>query len=166
VAQLRRHLRRVCALDTPTSRATSSTFRLASTCFSAPIICASLCLLFDIPRFDLPQKLVQRKLLRDSRLADQAATGTPTSACFRIATICSTENRLRLTANLPSWSFDVAGNSLSDWIKNPGAAQIHSIRSSRQGCLTYCKRLIASLSYVFSRNRQAGMDDTPKTQRN
>src|SRR5208283_3758113 len=39
----------VC-LDTPTSRATSSTFRPASTCFSAPIICASVCLLFDIPR--------------------------------------------------------------------------------------------------------------------
>src|SRR5208283_3062473 len=37
----------VC-LDTPTSRATSSTFRPASTCFSAPIICASVCLLFDI----------------------------------------------------------------------------------------------------------------------
>ncbi|MGA8214187.1 MAG: hypothetical protein WB799_11375, partial [Candidatus Sulfotelmatobacter sp.] len=45
---------------------------------------------------------------------------------FRIATICSTENRLRLTANLPSWSFDFAGNSLSDWIKNPGADQHHS----------------------------------------
>ena len=37
----------VC-FDTPTSRATSSTFRPASTCFSAPIICASVCLLLDI----------------------------------------------------------------------------------------------------------------------
>src|ERR1019366_251900 len=38
----------VC-FDTPTSRATSSTLRPASNCFSAPIICASMCLLFDIP---------------------------------------------------------------------------------------------------------------------
>ncbi len=33
----------------PTSRATSSAFRPASSSFSAPIICASVCLLFDIP---------------------------------------------------------------------------------------------------------------------
>src|SRR5215469_16479799 len=39
----------VC-LDTPYSRATSSAFRPASTCFSAVIICASVCLLFDILR--------------------------------------------------------------------------------------------------------------------
>src|ERR1700674_2994630 len=37
----------VC-FDTPTSRATSSALRPASNCFSAPIICASVCLLFDI----------------------------------------------------------------------------------------------------------------------
>jgi hypothetical protein len=42
----------------------------------------------------------------------KSATGTPASACFTIVTICSTENRLRLKANLPSWSFDFAGNSL------------------------------------------------------
>src|SRR5271165_7181745 len=41
------HAYRVC-FDTPTSRATSSTLRPASNCFSAPIICASVCLLFDI----------------------------------------------------------------------------------------------------------------------
>jgi hypothetical protein len=34
--------------DTPTSRATSSALRPASICFNAPIICASVCLLFDI----------------------------------------------------------------------------------------------------------------------
>src|SRR5580692_5307060 len=39
----------VC-FDTPHSRATSSTFRPASTCFSAAIICASVCLLFDMLR--------------------------------------------------------------------------------------------------------------------
>jgi hypothetical protein len=38
----------VC-FDTPTSRATSSALRPASNCFSAPIICASVCLLFDMP---------------------------------------------------------------------------------------------------------------------
>jgi hypothetical protein len=32
-----------------TSRATSSALRPTSSCFSAPIICASVCLLFDIP---------------------------------------------------------------------------------------------------------------------
>src|SRR5579864_4599802 len=37
----------VC-FDTPTSRATSSTARPASTCFRAAIICASVCLLLDI----------------------------------------------------------------------------------------------------------------------
>jgi len=37
-------------LPHPHSRATSSTFRPASTCFSAAIICASVCLLFDILR--------------------------------------------------------------------------------------------------------------------
>src|SRR5579859_7722779 len=37
----------VCLL-TPTSRATSSVFRPASTCFSAATICASVRLLFDI----------------------------------------------------------------------------------------------------------------------
>jgi hypothetical protein len=37
----------VCLL-TPTSRATSSALRPASTCFSAAIICASVCLLRDI----------------------------------------------------------------------------------------------------------------------
>src|SRR5207245_511477 len=37
----------VC-LDTPTSRATSSTARPASTCFKAAIISASLCLLRDM----------------------------------------------------------------------------------------------------------------------
>jgi hypothetical protein len=35
--------------DTPTSLATSSALRPASNCFGAPIICASVCLLFDIP---------------------------------------------------------------------------------------------------------------------
>src|ERR1700751_3581618 len=39
----------VC-FDTPNSRATSSTLRPASTCFSAAIICASVCLLFDMLR--------------------------------------------------------------------------------------------------------------------
>src|SRR5271154_4594692 len=38
----------VC-FDTPTSRATSSALRPASICFSAPIIRASVCLLFDMP---------------------------------------------------------------------------------------------------------------------
>src|SRR6266581_7015675 len=37
----------VC-FETPTSRATSSAFRPASSCLSAPIICASVCWLFDI----------------------------------------------------------------------------------------------------------------------
>src|SRR3990172_5113189 len=37
----------VC-LDTPTSRATSSAFRPASICFSAPMICASLCRLLHM----------------------------------------------------------------------------------------------------------------------
>ncbi len=40
--------RRSVCFETPTSRATSSAFRPASSCLSAPIICASLCLLFDI----------------------------------------------------------------------------------------------------------------------
>ena len=31
-----------------------------------------------------------------------STTGTPTSACFKTATICSTEKRFLLTANLPS----------------------------------------------------------------
>src|SRR5579884_473623 len=42
----------VC-FDTPSSRATSSVARPASTCFSAAIICASLCLLMLI-RFPFP----------------------------------------------------------------------------------------------------------------
>src|ERR1700689_4455449 len=37
----------VC-LDTPISRPTSSAFRPASTCFTAPIICASVCPLWLI----------------------------------------------------------------------------------------------------------------------
>src|SRR6266852_2680788 len=41
--------RRSVCFDTPTSRATSSALRPASSCLSAPIICASLCWLFDIP---------------------------------------------------------------------------------------------------------------------
>jgi hypothetical protein len=38
----------IVCFDTPHSRATSSAFRLASSCFSAAIICASVCLLSDI----------------------------------------------------------------------------------------------------------------------
>jgi hypothetical protein len=33
-----------------------------------------------------------------------SATGTPTSACFKTATICSTEERFLFTANLPSFA--------------------------------------------------------------
>jgi hypothetical protein len=42
---------------THTFRATPSALRPASNCFSAPIICASVCLLFDVlPSFFLPRK--------------------------------------------------------------------------------------------------------------
>src|ERR1700681_1920024 len=53
----------VC-LDTPTSRATSSTLRPDSTCFTAAMICASVCALLLI-RFLLP--FVR---LSDARCAD------------------------------------------------------------------------------------------------
>ncbi len=52
----------VC-FDTPFSRATSSTFRPASTYFSAAIICASVCLLFGInppsPKYDFILRCVR-----------------------------------------------------------------------------------------------------------
>src|SRR5580698_6249303 len=38
----------IVCFDTPASRATSSALRPASSCFSTPMICASVCLLFDI----------------------------------------------------------------------------------------------------------------------
>src|ERR1700704_2479237 len=53
----------VC-LDTPTSRATSSTFRPDSTCFTATMICASVCALLLI-RF-----LLSFVRLSDARCAD------------------------------------------------------------------------------------------------
>jgi hypothetical protein len=70
--------------DTPTSRATSSTFRPASNCFSAPIISASVCLLFDIP---LPLSFVRNHTQLRSETGDQVtknvASQTTTEYIFK-----------------------------------------------------------------------------------
>ncbi|HKV79141.1 MAG TPA: hypothetical protein VJP02_13415, partial [Candidatus Sulfotelmatobacter sp.] len=47
----------------------------------------------------------------------------PISACFTMATICSTENRLRFIRQNPP-SSDFAENSLSNWINFRGADQL------------------------------------------
>src|SRR5215469_13261864 len=62
----------VC-FDTPTSRATSSALRPASSCFSAPIICASVCLLFDIP---LPLSFVRNHTRTCSESGEQLRYGS------------------------------------------------------------------------------------------
>ena len=61
-------------VDTPTSRATSSAFRPASSCFSAPIICASVCLLLDML---LPLSFAENHTQLCSERGDQVnGTGT------------------------------------------------------------------------------------------
>jgi hypothetical protein len=59
------------------------------------------------------------RLLRDPAWRIKSVNGTPPPrTCFRIATICSTENRFHLTANLPSWLLRFCRKLPSDWITN------------------------------------------------
>jgi hypothetical protein len=60
-------------------------------------------ILFLIPLFSLTRQQSQTtSVRRDSSESDSPPVGTPTSACFKTATICSSEKRFLLTANLPS----------------------------------------------------------------
>jgi hypothetical protein len=63
--------------------------------------------LFALPDLIRLQPLVLflpaiQRLLGDPTWRISSATGTPTSACFSTATICSTEKRFLFTANPPS----------------------------------------------------------------
>src|SRR3990172_5411215 len=68
----------VC-LDTPTSRATSSAFRPASTCFNAAMISASVCLPLDmlLPLSDLRNHIQFRADLGEQVSSSRAQISRP-----------------------------------------------------------------------------------------
>ena len=71
-------------------------------------------------------------LLGDS-CCRHSSTGTPTSACFRMATICSTEKRFRFMANLPPLAGQILAETNSHCVSENGADHAGSQRS--RACL-------------------------------
>ena len=66
-------------------------------------------------------------LLRDPRLANQVRHWNPYLSLRQDGHDLFHRIALPFTANLLPWFFDFAGNSLSDWLKNPGAAHLRQL---------------------------------------
>jgi hypothetical protein len=84
--------------------------------------------------------------------ADQSGIGTPPRLPQDRYDLLR-RRHFRLTANLPSYSFDFAGNSLSDWIKNPRVAHIdpglHECRYLTSIALLNMNNTAVQKMYVF-----------------